>query len=464
MDSNQPGTSKNAKRRAAKKAKEAEAGGSAPAAAAPAQVKEAAPPAKADPKPKAKAVPAAELKQPEPKVESKPKAEAKGAAKAKPKSKGAAKAAAKPEPVKEPEPVDPFFRIDDGTGDDWEVSTGTSKKQQRRLMKKEEQSMMQATLAAGSGTAEIALQNRAVVGNTPSPVDSKPKADVAKAVEIVVSGASVAEKEKSEPAVEKTPTSSVTLTVPEERIGVVIGPKGAKIKLIQEKTGVTISTTGGIFTITGEPSKVTFAEGAIRDMIEKGYTSLAFDDFQENFVQVHPSSIPSIIGEKGAIIRKLKEELGVEVSVPPVPKNAKTSKKYKVMIAGSADKVERAKVAINNICMYYHDEHTHPGEVHEELAVEDWMYSYIIGRGGSEMKHIQANFHVKVYIPREFSPNQQVVIVGEQNNVTRAKAYVDKVLWKAEHEPRGRDKVDDGDVWGKDDDMEPWMEQYMYKR
>lgn len=463
MDSNQPGTSKNAKRRAAKKAKEGEAADPAPAPA-PAKVKEAAP--VADSKAKAKAAPNADEKkvvQSEPRPESKPKAEAKSVAKAK--AKGAAKSAPKSEPPKEAEPVDPFFRVDDGTGGDWEVSTGASKKQQRRLMKKEEQSMMQASLTGGNANAEVALQNRAVVGNTPAPVESKAKIEVAKAVEIIVSGASAADKDKSEAVVEKTPTSSVTITVPEEKIGIVIGPKGAKIKLIQEKTGVArIDTTGGIFTITGEPSKVSLAEGAIRDLIDKGYTSLAFDDFQENFVQVHPSSIPDIIGKSGVIIRKMKEELGVEVSVPPVPKNSKTSKKYKVMIAGSAEKVERAKTAINNICMYYHDETTHPGEVHEEIAVEDWMYSYIIGRGGSETKHIQANFVVKMYIPREFSPNQNVVIVGEPNNVARAKAYVEKVLWKAEHEPRGRDKVDDGDVWGKDDAMEPWMEQYMYKR
>jgi len=323
--------------------------------------------------------------------------------------------------------------------------------------------MLEAVLQgdAQAPTAAVALQNKMVVGNTPAPLLSKPSVGE-KVVNVGVSAEASAEKGDS--TVDKTPLASVTITVPENRIGIVIGPKGAKIKLIQEKTGVNrIDTTGGIFTITGEASKVAQAELAIRDIIDKGYTSLAFNDFQENFVQVHPSSIASIIGDKGVIIRKMKDELGVEVSMPQVPKTTKSSKKYKIMIAGSAEKVEKAKATINNIVMYYHDEVTHPGEVHEECVVEEWMYSYIIGKGGSEMKHIQRNYKVKMYIPREFSANQNVVIVGERNDVDRAKAYVEKVLWKAVNEPRGREKVDDGDTWGNEE-TEPWMEQYMYKR
>ena len=39
-------------------------------------------------------------------------------------------------------------------------------------------------------------------------------------------------------------------------------------------------------------------------------------------------------------------------------------------IRQSAEKVEKAKTTINNIVMYYHDEVTHPDEVHEEHVVQ----------------------------------------------------------------------------------------------
>ena len=39
-----------------------------------------------------------------------------------------------------------------------------------------------------------------------------------------------------------------------------------------------------------------------------------------------------------------------------LPKNTKSSKKYKIAIDESAEEVEKAKTTINNIVKYYHDE------------------------------------------------------------------------------------------------------------
>ena len=44
----------------------------------------------------------------------------------------------------------------------------------------------------------------------------------------------------------------------------------------------------------------------------------------------------------------------------------KSSKKYKIAIDESAETVEKAKTTIINVVRYYHDEVTHPDEVHEE--------------------------------------------------------------------------------------------------
>ena len=69
------------------------------------------------------------------------------------------------------------------------------------------------------------------------------------------------------------------------------------------------------------------------------------------------------------------------------------------------------RTTINNIVMHYHDDVTHPDEVHED---------YFIGKNGSEMKHIQKDHEVKTYIPKEFSANQDVAIVGEKNDEDHA--------------------------------------------
>ena len=69
-----------------------------------------------------------------------------------------------------------------------------------------------------------------------------------------------------------------------------------------------------------------------------------------------------------------------------LPKNTKSSKKYKITTDESAEEVEKAKTTINIV--YYHDEVTHPDEAHEEYA----LHSYLVGKGASEMKHIQKDF------------------------------------------------------------------------
>lgn len=460
------GQSKSAKRRAAKKAKavaEPEEGNGVPEPKAKAKAEAK---AKSEAKPKAESKP--EVKA-EPKAESKPKAaeEPKAAdPKAKSKSKTKTPKPAAPEPKKEPaKPADPTEQWDDGTGGDWEVCTGASKKQERQKQRKEEKAKQEAAAKAQAvatggkaipGMAPAAAPAQSIPGMAPA----KPAADQSVTAVPVVAATPAPEAPKAE-------SSSAVITVPEKKIGIVIGPKGATIKMIQEKTTARVDTTGNLFTVTGSPQGVADAAQAINDLIEKGYTAMAFEDFNENSVQVHPSSFPDIIGKEGKIIRKLKEELGVEVTIPPVPKGTGGNKKYKVTIAGKVENVEKAKDVINDIIMYYHHEITHPGEIHEEFTVPTWSLSFIIGKGGSEMRHIQNNFKVKVYIPRETSTNQNVVVVGEPSGVARAKAYIDKTLANAEtgaRRERGTEGKNDGDVWGDEDEEEPWMKQYMYKR
>ena len=53
-----------------------------------------------------------------------------------------------------------------------------------------------------------------------------------------------------------------------------------------------------------------------------------------------------------------------------LPKNTKSSKKYKIAIDESAETVEKTKTTIHNIVMYYHNEVTRTDEAHEKCAVQ----------------------------------------------------------------------------------------------
>eukprot|EP00927_Polykrikos_kofoidii_P011231 TRINITY_DN1474_c0_g1_i1.p1 TRINITY_DN1474_c0_g1~~TRINITY_DN1474_c0_g1_i1.p1 ORF type:complete len:488 (+),score=113.70 TRINITY_DN1474_c0_g1_i1:63-1526(+) len=481
------GVSKSAKRRAAKKARDA--GGEEAASApqpAPAKPAGAAPPVASGgyPAPTAKAKAKAQAVAPA--ASAQPKAQPKAAAKAEPeqkvavksaakaasKAKGKAtpKAAAKEEP--EPKPKEDDFQtvqeVDDGTGGAWETCTGLTKKQSRQKERQEE--IKQAAKAAGP----MAVNNKYIPGMAPAPTAGQhipgmaPSTASKSNAKIAVVAPNVKETElKASVAQEEAPKAdsfTATVQVPEKMVGVVIGPKGSKLKMIQEKTGVTrIDTSGDVFTITGPADAVANAEKAINDLKEKGYTELAFEDFSENVVSVHPKTLPDLIGKGGVIIMALKEQLKVEINIP---KTGPPGGRWKVTIAGKAQDVERAKQVINEIQTVYHSEVTHPGQVHEEIDVPAWAYAWIIGKAGSELRHIQNNYKVRVYIPREgVSINENVVIVGEKQDVPRASAYVQKILSGAADASKGRDrqeKADDG--WGDEGEEEEWMKQYMYKR
>jgi len=99
------------------------------------------------------------------------------------------------------------------------------------------------------------------------------------------------------------------------------------------------------------------------------------------------------------------------------------------------------------------------------MEIESWRYAYIIGTKGSEMRHIQNNYKVKVNIPREHSDCQNVLIIGEPTDVDRAVKYIEKVLYEENAEPKGRGAADKAeDTWGDEAPVEDWMRPYMYQR
>merc|ERR1712187_889157 len=160
-------------------------------------------------------------------------------------------------------------------------------------------------------------------------------------------------------------------------------------------------------------------------------------------------------------------ELGVEVKILDNGQvDNKGHKKSKITIAGSKAKCQQARECLESIMKYYHSEITHPGVTHEEMEIESWMYAFIIGKNGSEMRHIQKNFEVKVFIPRQGeSLNENVVVVGEPKNVARAKKHIENTLYNSEQQTKGRDRSDKADdFWGDEGEEEPWMKQYLYKR
>jgi len=512
------GMSKSARKRANKKAREAadaqeEEPAPVPAAKpkAKAAAKESAPEpkakaaakAKADAEPKAKAKAKAEPAAAAPKAQ--PKAEAAQAKpEAKAKAKGKAKTAAA-KPAEEEKPKDAILQpieFDDGAGGEWETSSGLSKKMQRSKERREakkleeeraeqekkeqeiqaakakkaaEKAAAAAAVAATPGATKAAkakakAEAKAAEPETKDPAPAKDAAPTVANASVTAEAVAKKAEEPKEGEAEKENLHTAIVKVPDMKVARIIGPKGSTMNMIKEKTGIInidMSSPGDCILTGSSPEAVAMAEVAVNEIIEKGYMSLAYECFAEAQVPCPKSEIANIIGRNGDVIKVIKEQCKVEIDMPKTDKDPKADpgKKVKISVAGESEGVEKAKECINSIAMYGHHEITHPGVEHREMDVEEWQYAFIIGKNGSEMRHIQNNFEVKCNIPRDYSMIQKVLVIGEGHNVERACKYIEKILKEKSEQKSGRDKPEKAeDTWGEEGPIEPWMKGYMYQR
>jgi len=230
------------------------------------------------------------------------------------------------------------------------------------------------------------------------------------------------------------------IKVDSKKVGSIIGPKGATKIALQNASGAEIilpkankeSTEPVEVTIIGAKDNVVKAKKAVIDLVTKGYTALlAGEDFRETQVTVHHAYLPEIIGTKGATVKTIQDKLNVRITIP---NNLPGNTTLKIGVAGLKDDVIKTKALIKELVQFHHTEVTHPGVIHEELDnIASHYYNYIIGPKGSEIKHIQANFKVSIYIPNEYSLSRNILIVGLPSNVDHAKRYILKIIENIEN-------------------------------
>jgi len=268
-------------------------------------------------------------------------------------------------------------------------------------------------------------------------------------------------------------TTTEILSIESNHIGRIVGPKGTTLKMIQEASECKIDISEGEVSIVGPEDGMPIAVKAIKELTQKGFCSLAYgSDFQEQFMNIHPVYFSELIGKEGKVIRTIKEKLRVELSIPKTDKGGKlrdNPKKLKVGFAGKKEDVEKAKEVVSNIITYYHDELTHPGVMHKAIAIEPHQTRFIIGKGGCESRHIQKSYDVSMYIPNELTVCQDLLLVGQEANITRAAKYIENAIIGAEERAAsgGRGRGGDGgggDEYWAEEEQEEWMGDYMYKR
>lgn len=298
------------------------------------------------------------------------------------------------------------------------------------------------------------------------------------------------------------PTVQQNVTVPSKKLGHVIGPKGANLIALQDGFGVHIDVPKGeyagadtMISVSGTSAEnVKKVAKAVSDLAVKGYSGLLMlgannndaagasasgehnNVFMERSMQIPTRIIPDIIGKNGAHIRVLQEKTGCRVTVTNNT-NVEGDVSYsRLSMAGTKPQIAQVKDIVKELRQYHHSSVLMPEYIHKELddaLVPEDMYSVLIGTKGSEIKHIQGNFKVSLYIPHDDSQNRHVVLVGSEDCVGAAERYIYKQVAAvqeriAERNLRGFQDVDatsinEREAREQEEELarEPWMQQYV---
>ncbi|NXK19996.1 TDRKH protein, partial [Arenaria interpres] len=141
------------------------------------------------------------------------------------------------------------------------------------------------------------------------------------------------------------------------------------------------------------------------------------DEELEIEVQVPRAAMKSIIGRKGATIKKLRQETGAHIDVEREEEGEETA----LLISGSPGQVCRAKAAIHQIV-------AESTPVSEQLCVPQRAVGRIIGRGGETVRGICRSSGAKVLCEREaeagLAPVRVIQLSGTQKEVAAAKKLI----------------------------------------
>lgn len=183
--------------------------------------------------------------------------------------------------------------------------------------------------------------------------------------------------------------------------------------------------------------------------------------------------VGTLIGPSGSTARALRDAFPqVHIAFPPRGSaSGGGAEPAVVKIAGPHEQGAKAKAAVGDIAKYYHSAATHPGVTHLEYAVPEEHMGQFRGRGSANIRHVQSDSKASVNVPKAWSLNQNVVVVGTAHEVSIAKKHIDKILQQIKDEEEKRERGgddEDEDAGGPNAEgeevEEEWMKEYMYKR
>jgi len=266
-------------------------------------------------------------------------------------------------------------------------------------------------------------------------------------------------RQKSKGGLQPDQKVVVEVIVPKQNHGSLIGPQGQHLKLIQEKTGASVTMPkrdgGGLgVVLQGTAQAVAQAEQVIKDIVQKGFSPVTHPDFVNNEINLEdPALIGRIAGPKGTYIRKIQEKTGARLQLPE-----RDSNRAVISIFGKPSETMAAKIALNDLINQGFSEITHPGWIAEEVDFPATSLGKLIGAGGAKIIEIQKLHAVKIDTPKRDDGKQPLDIItikGAKKNVDQAKEHISQLLIVPEEEET-LPTPDPDDPWQQEPTAADW--------
>lgn len=212
---------------------------------------------------------------------------------------------------------------------------------------------------------------------------------------------------------------SIDVEIPYDFHRYIIGQKGKDVREMMNKYDVNIeiprqTEQSDVIKIRGSPVNVENAKTALLEraqQLEEEKQDRLLRSYNLT-VEVDPTYLPKIIGRKGAVINKIRNDHKVQIQFP----ERGESNDNIITITGYERDAEAARDDILKIV------HELDEMVSDSIEIENSVHSRLIGSKGRNIKKIMDQYKVEIKFPRQSDSNPNlVVITGLQENVDDVK-------------------------------------------
>lgn len=185
-----------------------------------------------------------------------------------------------------------------------------------------------------------------------------------------------------------------------------IGPKGSTLQtLVPNKDKVQIDfEDGGAIYLEGPPEDVKSAQASLSAEIDRLTREMSSET-----IKVHPSLHRHVIGRGGALISKIKDETGVQITIPNEQTNSD-----EIKVEGNKEGVKKAIEEISEIVKRIENEKS------RDILIEQRFHKQIIGAKGEAIGKLREQYPSVVFSFPDASKKSDIVnLRGDKNEVDK---------------------------------------------